>query len=81
MTKDKEDEKKKKGRSVEGAISEAKGRAKEALGALTDDEDMKREGKLDRAAGEVKDRVSEAVDQVRDGVESLFDKGKGKAKK
>jgi len=33
---------------------EAKGRLKEAAGHLTDDEDLKREGKLDRARATVK---------------------------
>ncbi len=39
-----------------------KGRVKEAAGDLTDDPKLKREGKLDRAEGKVKD----AVDKVRD---------------
>ena len=43
-------------------IDEAKGRAKEAAGALTDNDDLKREGKVDKAAGKVKD----AVDNVKD---------------
>jgi uncharacterized protein YjbJ (UPF0337 family) len=45
-----------------GNIDEAKGRAKEAAGKLTDDEDLEREGKADRAAGKVKD----AVDKIKD---------------
>ncbi|MDQ1415773.1 MAG: hypothetical protein QOF81_1386, partial [Acidimicrobiaceae bacterium] len=36
-----------------------KGRAKEAVGDLTDDDDMKREGKIDRATGSVKDKVDD----------------------
>ena len=39
-----------------------KGRVKEAAGDLTDDDELKREGKLDQAAGKVKD----AVDSVKD---------------
>jgi len=38
-------------------VDEAKGRAKEAAGGLTQNKRMKREGKIDRAAGEVKDKV------------------------
>jgi uncharacterized protein YjbJ (UPF0337 family) len=49
-----------------GAADEAKGRAKEALGDLTDDKDMKREGKLDKAVGKVKDAVDDAADKAKD---------------
>ena len=37
-------------------IDEAKGRAKEAAGALTDNDDLKREGKADQAGAKVKER-------------------------
>lgn len=47
-------------------IDDAKGRVKEAAGDLTDDDDLKREGKADQAAGKVKDKVGDAVDAVRD---------------
>jgi len=43
-------------------MDEAKGRAKEAVGDLTDDKDLQREGKADKATGKIKD----AVDDVRD---------------
>ena len=42
-----------------------KGRAKEAAGALTDDDDLKREGKADRATGKVKDVVDSVGDKVK----------------
>ncbi len=64
----------KKRKNVGGVIDEAKGRAKEAFGALADDKDTKREGQLDRVAGDAKDKISEAIDGVRDGVESLLKK-------
>ncbi len=51
-----------------------KGRAKEAVGDLTDDKDLKREGKVDRAAGSAKDKVEDAVDKVRDKVKDVLDK-------
>jgi uncharacterized protein YjbJ (UPF0337 family) len=41
---------------------EHKGRAKEAAGKLTGDRELQREGKVDRAAGKVK----EGVDKVKD---------------
>ncbi|MCB0994071.1 MAG: CsbD family protein [Acidimicrobiales bacterium] len=46
-------------------MDELKGRAKEAAGSLTDDEDLKREGKLDQAAGKVKDAVTDVVDGAK----------------
>lgn len=45
---------------------ETKGRLKEAAGAITDDEEMKREGKADQASASVKDKVEGAVDKVKD---------------
>ncbi len=47
-------------------VDDAKGRIKEAAGDLTDDDSLKREGKVDRAAGSVKDKVGEAADKVKD---------------
>lgn len=47
-----------------------KGRAKEAAGNLTGDEDLEREGKVDKAVGGVKD----AVDSVSDKAKGLFGK-------
>jgi uncharacterized protein YjbJ (UPF0337 family) len=43
---------------------EAKGRIKEAVGDLTDDDEMKQEGKLDKAAGKVKDAVDDVKDKI-----------------
>lgn len=45
---------------------DAKGRLKEAAGSLTDDEDLKREGKVDKAAGGVKEGLDKATDKVKD---------------
>lgn len=47
-------------------LDDAKGRAKEAAGDLTDNDDLKREGKVDRATGKVKEKVDEAADKVKD---------------
>jgi uncharacterized protein YjbJ (UPF0337 family) len=51
-------------------VDEAKGRVKEAAGDLTNDKDLKREGKIDRATGDVKDKVGDAADKVKDTVTS-----------
>jgi uncharacterized protein YjbJ (UPF0337 family) len=42
------------------------GRVKEAAGDLTDDDELKREGKLDQASAKVKDTADDAVDKVKD---------------
>ena len=49
-------------------IDEAKGRAKEAAGDLTNDDELKREGKVDRATSSVKDKVGDSADKVNDTV-------------
>lgn len=51
-----------------GNLDKAKGRVKEAAGALTDDPALKREGKLDQLAGDVKDGIEKAVDSVKNAV-------------
>jgi len=48
---------------------DVKGRVKQAAGALTGDKDMEREGKVDRAAGSVKETVANATDKVKDVVQ------------
>jgi uncharacterized protein YjbJ (UPF0337 family) len=45
---------------------DAKGRVKEAAGSLTDDQDLKNEGKVDRASGAVKDGLDKAADKAKD---------------
>jgi uncharacterized protein YjbJ (UPF0337 family) len=47
-----------------GEIDQAKGRIKEAAGALTDDQSLKNEGKVDKATGKVKDVVDTIGDKV-----------------
>lgn len=49
---------------------DAKGRLKEAAGDLTDDQDLKREGQVDRAEGAVKEKVDDAADKVKDALDS-----------
>jgi len=45
---------------------DAKGRVKEAAGSLTGDDDLKREGKVDRATGKAKEGVEKVSDKVKD---------------
>ena len=51
-------------------VDEAKVRVKEAAGDLTQDKDLKREGKIDRATGDVKEKVGDASDKVKETVTS-----------
>lgn len=45
---------------------DAKGRVKEAAGDLTGDSDLKREGKVDQAAGKTKHGVERISDKVKE---------------
>jgi uncharacterized protein YjbJ (UPF0337 family) len=47
-------------------IDKAKGRAKEAAGALTGDKDLKNRGRSDQAKGAVKGALDKAIDTVTD---------------
>lgn len=53
-----------------GNTDDAKGRIKEAAGDLTDNDDLKREGKVDRATGAAKEKLDDAADKVKDAVTS-----------
>jgi len=59
---------------MSGTFDKAKGRAKEAAGDLTGDDDLKDEGKADRTGGEIKDKVGGAVDKVKDKLNDLTDR-------
>jgi uncharacterized protein YjbJ (UPF0337 family) len=50
----------------DGAVDNAKGRIKEAAGSLTGDDSLKREGKVDKATGTVKDKVGDVADKAKD---------------
>ena len=48
-----------------GKMDQAKGRVKEAGGALTGNGRLKQEGKVDQAAGKAKGALGKAVDTVK----------------
>ena len=52
--------------TVSGEGDQAKGRIKQAVGDLTDDDELKREGKMDRAEGKAKEAVDDAAEKVKD---------------
>ena len=51
-------------RSMSGETDQAKGRIKQAVGDLSDDKDMKREGKIDELAVKAKDGVDKVKDKL-----------------
>jgi uncharacterized protein YjbJ (UPF0337 family) len=51
-----------------------KGRAKEAVGDLTDNDDLKNEGKADRAGAKVKDMIDKAEEKAKDFVDDVKEK-------
>ena len=59
---------------AQNKAEELKGRGKEAVGSLTNNDDLKDEGKGDQAVAEGKQKVSEVADKVKDGVENIKDK-------
>ena len=48
-----------------GELDETKGRVKEAAGDLTDDDELKREGKIDKGTGKVKEVVDSISDKLK----------------
>ena len=59
---------------MSGQFDQAKGRVKQAAGDLTDDDEMKREGKADETAGKTKEKIGQAKDKLDDAVDNVRDK-------
>ncbi len=59
---------------MSGNADDMKGRIKEAAGDLTNDDDLKREGKADQAGAKVKDAAEKLKDKVGDAVDAVKDK-------
>jgi uncharacterized protein YjbJ (UPF0337 family) len=59
-----------------GKTDKIKGRIKEAVGALTDNDTLKREGQRDQAVGEVKEAAERAAEKVQDEGERVAQKVK-----
>ncbi|MDC3962759.1 CsbD family protein [Polyangium jinanense] len=64
------------GNRIKGAAEELGGKAKEALGNLTDDERLRREGISDQGHGQGRQDVEKAGQQV----EGTFEKAGGRVK-
>lgn len=52
-------------------IQDAKGRAKEAIGSVTGNDDLKNKGKTDQAKASIKGKVGDVVDGVKDKVDDI----------
>jgi uncharacterized protein YjbJ (UPF0337 family) len=59
---------------MEPNTDDLKGRAKEAVGDLTDNADLKKEGKADRASGKVKDAIDAVEEKAKDLVDDIKDR-------
>jgi uncharacterized protein YjbJ (UPF0337 family) len=55
-------------------MDEIKGRAKEAAGSVTDDDDLKREGRNDQRAADLKKGVERAGDKAKDAIDKVRDR-------
>ena len=58
----------------EGTVDNLKGKAKEKIGEVTNDEDLEREGKTDQAAGNVKNKIGNVKETAEDAVDKVKDK-------
>ena len=59
---------------MDSNLDQAKGRVKQAAGDLTDNEDLKNEGKADETAGKVKEFLGDVKDKAEDVVDKVKDK-------
>jgi uncharacterized protein YjbJ (UPF0337 family) len=59
---------------MSGTSDKIKGRVKEAVGALTDDQRLKDEGRLDQTTGKVKGAVERVIDRVKNAVKGPANK-------
>ena len=59
---------------MSGEMDQAKGRVKQAAGDLTGDDDLRREGKVDEAAGKVKDKAESLKDKLDDAIDDVKDR-------
>ena len=57
-----------------GNIDEAKGRAKQAVGDLTNDDDLRREGKVDEKSGQAKEMLGDLKDKAEGAIDKVKDK-------
>ena len=59
---------------MSGPTDEISGRTKEAVGVLTDDKEMRREGKTDQAAATTKSKLDSANDWAKHRIDDIKNK-------
>jgi uncharacterized protein YjbJ (UPF0337 family) len=59
--------------AMSGKTDQIKGRIKEAAGVLTDNDRLKREGKLDQVVGKVKEKAAKVGEKLKKTVERAAD--------
>jgi len=63
----------KEAKRMAGKTEQMKGKAKEAVGDLTGNKDLKSEGIADRQAGEVKEKLGKVEERVEEGIDNVKD--------
>jgi uncharacterized protein YjbJ (UPF0337 family) len=61
---------------MSGEGDKISGRVKQAAGDLTDDRELRNEGKKEETSGKVKSAVDSAKDKINDAVDSVKDRSK-----
>ena len=56
---------------VDGKIDQARGKVKQAVGDLTNDDDLKAEGEADEVAGKVQDTIGRGARKVGGAIEDI----------
>jgi uncharacterized protein YjbJ (UPF0337 family) len=59
---------------MDNDLDQAKGKVKQAVGDLTDDKDLKKEGKADENAGKAKEFLENAKDKGEDLIDKVKDR-------
>jgi uncharacterized protein YjbJ (UPF0337 family) len=57
-----------------GTAKKAKGRTKQAVGAITGDKKLKQEGKREERVGNLENKADDVTDAVRDKVDKVVEK-------
>lgn len=59
---------------MDNNLDQAKGRVKQAVGDLTDNKDLKKQGKADENAGKAKEFLEDTKDKAEDLVDKVRDR-------
>lgn len=57
---------------LKNKIDEGAGRVKEGAGHVTGDEDMRREGEMQKDKAQLKDQVQDTIDKAKDAARDIF---------